>query len=233
MGSSDEEDEVHPSSPTILVQHEDVPLPEEEPDPPPENPRSTLVKLLFSTVANKLYFQDTTIEGFTVPWPIQTKWMMLAASITEEDMRSMTPLESVEHKDEIQYLQSLKRKDKMLSLAKSLLEQLVSCQVQPATILDLNPTSPRYENARKKFNSNHSELNLANPEISQLEKSYNSWWDDKDRESEAFHKTRVTTWTMEKWSSWRFRIRAGKVLESLNQKKSVSHHSRPRLGPVS
>ena len=127
MGTSDDDDVVLPSSPTIItgdIQHEDVPLPPEEPDPLPASPRNTLVTVLNGTAGNKLFFQDITIEGFTVPWPIQSKWMMLATSLAEEELSSMTPLENLEFEEEILYLQSLKRKDKMISAASSLREQL-------------------------------------------------------------------------------------------------------------
>ena len=120
MGTSDDDETVLPSSPTIItgdIQHEDVPLPPEEPDPPSASPRNTLVTILNGTAGNDLFFQETTIDKFIVPWPIQSRWMMLATSVAEEDLRSLTSLEDLEFEEEIRYLRSLKRKDKMISAA--------------------------------------------------------------------------------------------------------------------
>ena len=215
MPSSDEEDEVNPSSPTTLLRHEDVPLPEEDPDPPPG-----IVNILSNAASNGEFFLATTIDSFTVLWPRQSRWIKLAGSISDEEISSMNPLDSFSYQEEISYITSLKRKDQMLSKATALLEQLLFCQVRPATILGLNPTSPKYERAKAKFTTNHSDLNLCNPEISGLQESYSTWEDVEDKEAESFHRTRRTTWNQDRWNAWRYRIPAGKVLESLKEKKA-------------
>ena len=104
MGTSDDDDVVLPSSPTIItsdIQHEDVPLPPEEPDPLPDSPRNTLVTILNRMAGNDLFFQETTIDRFTVSWPIQSRWMLLATSTSEEDLRSLNPLEALKFDEEI------------------------------------------------------------------------------------------------------------------------------------